>query len=1472
MTPDFRVQPARRVTVLVSVAVAVISLLSACTPTLPGGGTTTTLEPATVPLSQFTWTHAAADDRFVDVEGVTRKRAETRTDENGAYYPVGAVLPSAIEWDGAARSLGRLVGGTLGDLKTLAAPLFEQISLPDALASLTPAERDDLATETLATSGVAGSTWSTALGGSVPDTHRTWSQVLAASTSPDLQAVSLSELSIEDSPMRRVELGALVLRNARLGDLPLGSGGGRSQAFEGWCAYLDSCAGLSADSTVGDLHLRGIPMRRVPIESVPMRRVDPTQLGELMSVPMRRVDPSKATGLASIPMRRVDLAATSIGTIPMRRVDLVKLGISGIPMRRVDLAASPLGAIVVGSVANPGSLVTCLPTCASSTLAQVQAAGNLQPGATMANLESRLLANDQFTLASLFPFLTAEPGAVDPTVGDLIRALPDDAYGNGFTIGQFLPGLPADDLPGDGAFDHRATLGDLLEGVIGAEGVLGSLPTVNYEDALAVRLDLTTEFTADRTSTIRLRIELPTGGRTEVESPEVQGVFAVSGPSNCPQAGTQVSAMSAMGEFDLAAVTGCRYSMKTRVSIPIRYTSAQVGLRVTNPQSGTGWDASGPEIATTSNGSLSGTFAWCTAEVQNTSGTSKAYDCGDSPRSSGTFLSFGYLEANQIAELPHRSAYRIRRLDGGSFRLAVTDQGSSGGAVASVGATPTRPARPAWVVAAPGFAERMVASKEADGWISADTDISPGWRARLSLSATTAGWYVIEHSTSTSAPQMLDVSTPPPSENPNCADFTPLSVPNPFDDFNEYGGTVVLFNYGGTYARYGRARTLALWDELQAFRAAGLGKTYVGASRSDCSTSGTGSSVSLGGAIGTETIVLGGFDLVPPVDVTTPPPETTLLEPLPGVIGPWFAQANLEDGVTIGSEATYGPFGQAGLSEPKGDVAGDGDIDDNVGNRIGRVGTRQPGRLVETPEEIAGQLRAFRLSATRQISSSTSLVAGYDFLTDSSTKTAARLNQLVPPVDQSLINETWTAAQLESKLTQAPTEGVSVVNAHFDHTALLSAAGNAGSGDVLTTSRLISQAGTSLSGTMVITVGCHSGLPVPDYRYPAGSPQALDWPQAMAKLGVPVFVASIGYGYGDTDVTAFSERLEELFVQQLGYQETVGRALYVAKRLYLAERPELTAYDAKVVLSYQLFGIPNWKTPGPRPKPAFTDLPTVLSASSSTTTVGAASAASGLNTGVLARPFTFSPRVEADAAAPGGIRVRSTPRGPYVAGADGDLYVSPGKAVLPAGSVALPDVAGKEPVGVLIDSVAGTVLGAAADPLVSTPVLGGEGSSATSPSPTSPNRLWDLGRSMLAGRLNLVAGRFVAGSGSTAGRYSVFTGLSGRVLYADSGGPTSTADRTPPSAQVTSSLGTVGFLQVPTFGIAAQDPSGIWLIRATYRTASGGWVSVTSTPTAGTTGTTVSMTGSSLVGVASGPLDAFIQVVDRAGNVATINS
>ncbi len=235
------------------------------------------------------------------------------------------------------------------------------------------------------------------------------------------------------------------------------------------------------------------------------------------------------------------------------------------------------------------------------------------------------------------------------------------------------------------------------------------------------------------------------------------------------------------------------------------------------------------------------------------------------------------------------------------------------------------------------------------------------------------------------------------------------------------------------------------------------------------------------------------------------------------------------------------------------------------------------GRLVETPAEIVRQLDQYA-AASGRLKPTSAFVAGYDFLTDGGgAVTAGFGTRFGGTAPATRLDETWPAQVVRDELSRTTPTATSI-NAHYDHYRALPAAAfnDLGIPDLLRAGSV-----SPAPGSILFTMGCHAGLNVVD----AGAPDAtteeslrlLDWPQVFGQRA-DVYVANSGYGYGDSESIAFSERLMALYAQQLGQaRATVAQALMFAKQQYFTEPTPLGVYDAKALQEAIFYGPPTYR-------------------------------------------------------------------------------------------------------------------------------------------------------------------------------------------------------------------------------------------------------------------------------------------------------
>ncbi|MCC6189374.1 MAG: tandem-95 repeat protein [Anaerolineales bacterium] len=260
------------------------------------------------------------------------------------------------------------------------------------------------------------------------------------------------------------------------------------------------------------------------------------------------------------------------------------------------------------------------------------------------------------------------------------------------------------------------------------------------------------------------------------------------------------------------------------------------------------------------------------------------------------------------------------------------------------------------------------------------------------------------------------------------------------------------------------------------------------------------------------------------------------------------------------------------------------------------------GRLVETAAEAAGMLEAYLATPAGVVAAPTSaFVSGYDFLEDVAGSVQAELqaglgpagqvDSLIAPRDLSPADPSaWTAADLRAALLGRRHDLVFLAG-HFSASGALAA-------DYATrlTAGELAEAAVDLRNALVFSVGCHAGYNIVNAHDVPLVTREPDWAQAFAQKQA-VLIAGTGYQYGDTDFIRYSEKLYELFTQELRAGSgpvAIGQALARAKQGYLAGAPVLRGIDVKAVLQATLFGLPMMSIDLPGERLARTGLPPVV--------------------------------------------------------------------------------------------------------------------------------------------------------------------------------------------------------------------------------------------------------------------------------------
>ena len=247
------------------------------------------------------------------------------------------------------------------------------------------------------------------------------------------------------------------------------------------------------------------------------------------------------------------------------------------------------------------------------------------------------------------------------------------------------------------------------------------------------------------------------------------------------------------------------------------------------------------------------------------------------------------------------------------------------------------------------------------------------------------------------------------------------------------------------------------------------------------------------------------------------------------------------------------------------------------------------GRIVETAAEATTMLDAYLATSGGVVATPTSsLVTGYDFLSDAASTVKGSLDAGIGPSGDSLIaannisptqacdathllpNCAWDATALKSSLLGSRHDIVFLAG-HFSANSALAA-------DFSTTISTtdLQKSATDFTNSIVFSAGCHSGYNIVNADAVPGITQPLDWSEAFAQKGATL-IAGTGYQYGDTDFEMYSEQIYAGFAAQLlqgSGPVSVGQALVQAKKAYLANTPTLRGIDTKALLESTLFGLP----------------------------------------------------------------------------------------------------------------------------------------------------------------------------------------------------------------------------------------------------------------------------------------------------------
>ena len=1268
--------------------------------------------------------------------------------------------------------------------------------------------------------------------------------------------IPVNDVPIDDIPVNDVPINDITVHGTPINDVPIN------------------------DVPVNDVPVNDVPINDIPVNDIPINDV------ATRSLPINDV-PVNDIPVNDIPVNDVPVNEVPVNDIPVNDVPVNEVPVNDIPVNDILLAGSPVNDIPVNDIAQP-ALVFDTPFPTSGTLGQN--AASLKAGATLGDLRRALQgggAPDDLPDSVTFGTLTG--GFGDTTIGDLIEALSAITYGAGQnppTLAQVVgliknyagtdPVQPSFGDLFDLLLDIDAanasvdlTLTDLAHLLFGSDATLADLlaTVLTSSDLGWERLDLDglgiSQF-ADSPDAVSFDVVSTisgSAGTLTVRATLPEGFTYVPGSS---QAGTApplapVADPLVNGNELTWTVPGA-----APPSLTLRFT-ARPGTRLGPTQVAAEAHAGAqPPVAAPAPATVTVTETYPNASLTtpqpiagdafylsyvSSSADGDAYSLPAPPAGSRVTINLSHLPADFDV---------VVYGPGGQVLVPASSDAVplDGQPVADDGTAPTHTidSLPAQVLGdVPVVAGRNVVGISANRTTQDD--------AVVFVSGGT-GEYIVQVSgfngAASTEPYMLRAEVLPPRAPAGC---TPRTFPNagtaagslttapPANGVN----TVFVVNRQQLERIYGTTAATGVISSLDN----GLGASFPSSvlqvdalsavqgaydAWNACpADAGAANAVvtAVGGAIRDfrvahptvdYVVLVGGDDVVPFARLD----DRTTLSNEEAYARTFASDTSLGGSLTTAKMLSDDPYGTT-LPVPFFD-------------RQLYVPEVAVGRLVETPTQIQAQLAAF---GSGEIAAPTALTTGYDFLTDGAQSVRDAL-QGFASVDDQLISETWTAGQLQGKLQPASSAPPSVVsiNAHADHSRFQAADGS------------LLDAGTlagalTFDGRIVFSMGCHAGLNVPDAFLPP-SARLDDWAQTFVEGGAAVFVANTGFGYGDTDVVAYSEDLSRRFAENLAQGLSAGEALTRAKQEFKGDLALVGVYDEKAMAELTLYGLPQYAVAGLQPQSlaaaGMRTLATGLSEVGATTLSVATLAALTTDpvTGLAVESFSVD-----DSAALESRRV-DRPRGSFYRGRDGVVVTH----LRPLEPKAVQPIDAANAHGALITGLRSVDVGSF-DPLFARPTVDSSASEPEIPFDEAafPARLQSVTTiETFSGRrqkLVLAQGQFFSANptdGSQDGFQRLFTRIDGHVFTSASG------DYAPPLFRTVDAVKTGGTVTFTT-DVDAGAGDTVKRVLVLYLDGSGGdWTPLDLVLADGR--------WTASAAVSSPAVQYFVQAVDESGNVS----
>jgi hypothetical protein len=257
-------------------------------------------------------------------------------------------------------------------------------------------------------------------------------------------------------------------------------------------------------------------------------------------------------------------------------------------------------------------------------------------------------------------------------------------------------------------------------------------------------------------------------------------------------------------------------------------------------------------------------------------------------------------------------------------------------------------------------------------------------------------------------------------------------------------------------------------------------------------------------------------------------------------------------------------------------------------------------RFVESTDDIGAQLSAYASSGS-VLNPQSEFVSGDDFFADSALSTdralqagfpGATADFLYPPSRTGWTRNDFLAhffSRQDSSGNPLPVPDVGGLYAHYNPWLAQPAAPTPPTNVNQLVSSADASATPALKNHILFTIGCHSGLNIPDgYPLLSGSTASKrDWAQTYARGGAATYIANTGFGYDDTDSVALSGRLMTLFAQKLNRGTgSIGQQWIDALDTYYRTAGDWDVLDEKVMLEATFYGPPWAHFGSPQPKPS----------------------------------------------------------------------------------------------------------------------------------------------------------------------------------------------------------------------------------------------------------------------------------------------